>query len=202
MNNDIINALEILPNVLNTLSNYKIEQLKLVTLDNPGWYFSFNTSVPLLKKSIDWVKLDNTEDDWIYWRVNNNCFEFACSTRNLSKSFMVFFNHISEYINHKFKIRTDGIISHLEDWFYVSCNGDWEHTGGVKLFFKQHVWQLDVDFYDLNYDCDDKMISSHYDSDCNWFKCWTKDGHFFGNSTCNNLHEIVYAFVDYVNRQI
>ena len=197
MKNDIINALELLPSALDNFGCDRIERLELRSLDNPGWWFCFDASMALFKEDIDWVKSDKSEDDWLFWRVRGNGFEFACSNRNLTEGFAIFFRHLGECINFKFEIAADGLILNLENWFSDSCNGDWEHSGGFKLEWKESGWQFDADFYDLNYDRTVDIKSSHRNSERDWFKYRLDGEHFYAYSSSGNLHKILCALFNY-----
>jgi len=40
--------------------------------------------------ALDWVKIQRTEDDWIFYKVVDNRFEIKCGPKNLSESVGLF----------------------------------------------------------------------------------------------------------------
>lgn len=199
MKRDVVGALEILPSFLEERFNIGIDKLKLHSLDNPGWLFRFLPRAPFFKDDIDWVKLDKSDDDWLFWRIKSNCFEFACSKRNLFFALEIFFTRFGECSQNKFSVKSDELISNLENWYSDSCNDDWEHSGGVELYLDGAVWKLDVDFYDLVYDYENAKASACKNSDSDWYECSVHDEHFYGRASLNNLHVILEKLFESIN---
>jgi hypothetical protein len=65
--------------------------VKIETLDNPGWHIRINLKGSQSESStVNWVKIDRTESDWMHYRVNNKEFYSACGPLNLSEAIETF----------------------------------------------------------------------------------------------------------------
>ena len=65
--------------------------VKIDTLDNPGWQVHVDLrETRKHNSSLEPVKLDRTETNWIRYRVERNRFEIACGPLNLSEALEIF----------------------------------------------------------------------------------------------------------------
>lgn len=171
--------------------NYKFS---IRNLDNPGW----NSFIPMPKQSldIDWVSLENSEEDWIFWRISNGFFEFSCSPLNLAKSFSIFFKLIeAENIGNN----SYDLINALDSWFSRNCNGDWEHSNIVCIESLYDKWKVNIGFYDLVYPYEEFMPCRIFKSGINWYKYDLENKSFIGESSSRNLHKLLEGFIKNIN---
>jgi hypothetical protein len=122
--------------------------IHLGTLDNPGWFFTLDLhGTELEEKRFQTIKIDNSDDDWIFCRVKDNKFEGYCGACNLCEVLTLLRNWIENDLLtsevqsqvHIFKAREDLVpyaqndLLWLQNWYQVHCDGDWEHQNGVDL---------------------------------------------------------------------
>ncbi|HEX4642060.1 MAG TPA: immunity 53 family protein [Candidatus Acidoferrales bacterium] len=61
------------------------------TLDNPGWTLKINLAGTKAEdRSLERVKLERSERDWLQYWVANREFHAACGARNLSELIEIF----------------------------------------------------------------------------------------------------------------
>ena len=83
----------------------------------------------------------------------------------------------------------------LEDWYGSVCNGDWEHTYGVKIGTLDNPgWTVDIDLLEtpLAGAQLDRIVIDRTDDD--WVQYWVEDGVFKGCGGVRNLSEILRWF--------
>ena len=65
--------------------------ITIETLDNPGWKVKIDLKgTKAEKRTLDWVKVDRSENNWIHYRVKKFQFELACGALNLSEGLDIF----------------------------------------------------------------------------------------------------------------
>lgn len=70
--------------------------LTIETLDNPGWKFSVDLEASGVEgRDFDWVKLERSEHDWLFFRSTGSVFEAACGPLNLEETLEQFLDFIS-----------------------------------------------------------------------------------------------------------
>jgi hypothetical protein len=67
--------------------------IEIGTLDNPGWRVTIDlTGTKGENKTLDRMKLERTENDWLQYWVENRKFNAACGPKNLSELIDIFCN--------------------------------------------------------------------------------------------------------------
>jgi hypothetical protein len=92
----------------------------------------------------------------------------------------------------------DGILARLERWFAARCNGDWEHTNGVKIQnLDSPGWLAIVEV--LNTDLFGVKFDSVQEDQENgqWIRCDVKEGVFQGAGGLGSLNRILEIFLDW-----
>jgi hypothetical protein len=70
--------------------------IKVETLDNPGWVLRVDLcDTPLEHRHFDPIKIERTESDWVFCKVENNAFTGFGGVRNLIEIIQVFANWAS-----------------------------------------------------------------------------------------------------------
>jgi hypothetical protein len=65
--------------------------IKITTLDNPGWSITIDLEGATLSgRTIDRLKVDRTDLDWIACWIEQNRFEACCGPRNMEEVLTVF----------------------------------------------------------------------------------------------------------------
>ncbi len=87
------------------------------------------------------------------------------------------------------------------DWFATRCDGDWEHSAGIKITTIDNPgWSLEVRLQDTCMEGHTLEIVKTDRSEEDWFYCWTEDGNFNARGGPRNLAEMLGFFVDWSNR--
>lgn len=65
--------------------------ITIETLGNPGWRVKIGLQeTKAANRTLEWVNIRRTEDDWISYRVEKGQFSAACGPLNLSKTIRIF----------------------------------------------------------------------------------------------------------------
>jgi len=65
--------------------------IEIDSLDNPGWRITIElTGTKGENKSLDRMKLERTENDWLQCWVENRKFHAGCGPKNLSEAIDIF----------------------------------------------------------------------------------------------------------------
>jgi hypothetical protein len=93
-------------------------------------------------------------------------------------------------------------LDRLEQWFRSMCNGDWEHTYGLKIETLDNPgWIVTIDLRDtplfgLPFSA---IRQDHTESD--WLQCEIFEGNFRGTGGLDRLDEILKIFLDWAEVQ-
>lgn len=83
----------------------------------------------------------------------------------------------------------------LLNWFERQCDGDWEHSNGVRIGTLDNPgWCLTVSLYET--ECQSKPFQDiQIDrSEDDWLHCFVRDGKFEGPCGLKNLPEVLKIF--------
>ena len=94
------------------------------------------------------------------------------------------------------------VLERLQRWYFLNCNGDWEHTWGVKIEnIDNPGWMLTVDLEDS---CLQNILfqpSKHQGEDENdWVHCVKEGYKLRGACGPNNLNELLTLFLDWAEK--
>ncbi|MFC5268513.1 Imm53 family immunity protein [Kribbella qitaiheensis] len=65
--------------------------MALSPLDNPGWVLDVRIEDTELEGVVvDWHKIDDSEQSWIYWRSTGSMFEARCGSGDLTRALDAF----------------------------------------------------------------------------------------------------------------
>ena len=87
----------------------------------------------------------------------------------------------------------------LSNWFASNCDGDWEHSYGLKIETTDNPgWTVEIDLIDTDLQGQNFLNLDIERSEADWLKCWL-DGHTF-RIVCGpqNLSEAVLSFRHWV----
>lgn len=93
-------------------------------------------------------------------------------------------------------------LDRLEQWFQSMCNGDWEHTFGIKIETLDNPgWMVIIELRDTPlFEVPFSAIrQDHTESD--WLQCEIFEGNFRGTGSLGRLDEILRVFLDWAEGQ-
>jgi hypothetical protein len=95
-------------------------------------------------------------------------------------------------------------LKRLQSWYARECDGDWEHTSGVKIESLDNPgWSLTIDVYETDLNDRPFPIIERTATPANlddWIYCRVQDGRFFGAGGPSNLGELLEAFLQWAEQ--
>jgi hypothetical protein len=65
--------------------------VQIETVDNPGWRIIIDLrETKAAGQTLEWAKIERSDEDWLMYRVASDKFEAACGPLNLSEALEVF----------------------------------------------------------------------------------------------------------------
>lgn len=93
------------------------------------------------------------------------------------------------------------VLEGLQDWYISMCNGDWEHTYGIKIEnIDNPGWAISIELvgtplYEVKFDA----IKIQRADDDDWVQCRIENGNFEGRCGPKNLKEVIGIFLDFTS---
>ncbi|WP_231952490.1 immunity 53 family protein [Paenibacillus sp. AD87] len=88
----------------------------------------------------------------------------------------------------------------LQNWYYENCNGDWEHSYGVKIDTVDNPgWSVEINLTDTYLEKVPFESIEEERNDQDWFYCIVRDGVFHGAGGAMNLEEILIYFENWAS---
>lgn len=86
-------------------------------------------------------------------------------------------------------------IAWLEAWYQHNCDGNWEHSYGVKIETLDNPgWHVKIDLSETNYaGLKSEELRQDADND-DWLSCSITNGIFNGYGDCKKLGVIIHIF--------
>lgn len=93
-------------------------------------------------------------------------------------------------------------LARLQEWSVSQCNGDWEHTWGIKIDTLDNPgWRVRVDLGETELEkAPFETIKIDYEHTTNWVTCFIKDGQFNGRCGPNQLEKVLEIFLDWADK--
>jgi hypothetical protein len=90
----------------------------------------------------------------------------------------------------------------LESWYQSNCDGDWEHTNGIRIETLDNPgWSVEIDLHQTDYE-DTYFETIEYEkSSGDWVHCKVENNTFYGYGGATNLGEIIQIFRDWQSVQ-
>jgi hypothetical protein len=87
-------------------------------------------------------------------------------------------------------------IQHLQDWYRARCDGDWEHSFGVKIDTLDNPgWTLSIDLTDTPLE-KKKFAGYRYElSAHDWINCRVEEKQFRASGGPMKLEELIEVFL-------
>jgi hypothetical protein len=96
---------------------------------------------------------------------------------------------------------TADALARLETWYLAQCNGDWEHSYGVKIGTLDNPgWCFEIDLQETVLDGRAFAPVQIERSELDWLTCSIEDDRAF-HAYCgpHNLHEALGVFLDWAD---
>ncbi|WP_315792460.1 immunity 53 family protein [Paenibacillus sp. BIC5C1] len=88
----------------------------------------------------------------------------------------------------------------LQNWYLENCNGDWEHSYGVKIDTVDNPgWSVKIDLTDTYLEDVPFESIEEERTEEDWFYCIVRDGGFHGAGGASNLEEILIYFKNWAS---
>lgn len=83
----------------------------------------------------------------------------------------------------------------LQSWFVEQCDGDWEHTHGVRIATLDNPgWSLDIDLAETPLEGLEQSRHCDERDQNDWVSYEIKESKFIGNGGPTNLDELISIF--------
>lgn len=93
------------------------------------------------------------------------------------------------------------LLKRLQNWYQMHCNGDWEHSYGVKIDTLDNPgWKLSVDLSDTlleNVDFQEVCEGTSENKNRFWIDCRKKDNTFIGMGSVDSLEKLLSIFLEW-----
>lgn len=91
------------------------------------------------------------------------------------------------------------VIQRLQQWYLNNCNGDWEHTFGIRVETMDNPgWLIEIDLEETFLeDATPGEVVRLDRSDTDWLACEIKERKFIGYGGPSNLAELIQMFFDW-----
>lgn len=179
--------------------------IQIETLGNPGWYIKINIQkTELQNKIFKEIRMERTENDWFFCRVENGFFEGNCGTFNLIEVLQTFRNWSQNIfmgnlkdINKPSLKRTfpDDNLLWLIKWYDSQCDGYWEGSFGIQIEnLNKSGWDFSICIRETELE-HKKFQEIHMERiENDWLFCKVKNGFFEGSCGTYNLEEMLQSF--------
>jgi len=88
------------------------------------------------------------------------------------------------------------VIAQLDDWFLSNCDGDWEHTYGVKIETASNPgWVVTIDLTDTELEGVEFANVAIRRDDQDWLFCKVENNVFTGTGGPHSLNELLERFL-------
>ncbi|GIP49366.1 hypothetical protein D3C76_1591640 [compost metagenome] len=93
------------------------------------------------------------------------------------------------------------LICWLESWYESECNGDWEHSYGVKIgTIDNPGWSIQISLIETGLEFKAFNAVEIERDEGNWIHCRVQDGCFEGFGGPRNLEELIKTFKEWVEK--
>lgn len=88
--------------------------------------------------------------------------------------------------------------SWLMEWYHSHCDGDWEHSEGIKIGTLDNPgWFITVNLSETELQGKEFKTIIVERSETNWYHCFVRDNKFEGRCGPSNLPEVLKIFHDW-----
>jgi Immunity protein 53 len=95
---------------------------------------------------------------------------------------------------------TEAVLARIQEWYRSQCNGDWEHSYGVKIETLDNPgWLVSIDLTDTEWEHTLRPRKFVERSDIDWVQSEVTDRKFVGCGGVGNLCEVLELFLAIVS---
>lgn len=95
-------------------------------------------------------------------------------------------------------MKEDKILNEVVDWYAKNCNGDWEHSFGLKIDTLDNPgWRVEFDLAETELSSANMAPKNIERSESDWYRCFVKENVFYGYGGIRNLSEILKSFLEF-----
>ena len=92
-------------------------------------------------------------------------------------------------------------VKRLEDWFFIHCDNDWEHSNRIEIYNLDNPgWGVKIDLEETlleEIQFDKVEYGDSEDRTATWLKCYKEEKIFIGLGSYNMLEIILQRFLDW-----
>jgi Immunity protein 53 len=95
------------------------------------------------------------------------------------------------------KATDPSVFERLQRWYLAECNGDWEHSYGVKIDTLDNPgWVVTIDLFETGWADLNVPLEKVQRSDTDWLQVEVSGSRFVGCGGPLNLEQIIECFFD------
>jgi hypothetical protein len=93
------------------------------------------------------------------------------------------------------------VLTRLQQWYFANCNGDWEHSYGVRVeTIDNPGWLLAVQLTNTYLEAAAfSEVKVHRANENDWLQCRVEDGEFKGACGPLNFGELLSVFLKWAD---
>jgi Immunity protein 53 len=93
-------------------------------------------------------------------------------------------------------------ISELQQWYLSNCNGDWEHSYGIKIETLDNPgWKVGIELQETNLQNRSFVSIEIENNDDDWYNCQVKNYSFEAYGDPHKLNKLIEIFLDWAKSQ-
>src|SRR5687768_6594353 len=97
---------------------------------------------------------------------------------------------------------SESAIVRLQRWYRAQCDGDWEHSYGIKIETLDNPgWEINVDLRDTRWEDFRRPLEIVERSEGDWIHTKWTDACFNGAGGAGNFEELIERFLQIVETQ-
>src|SRR5688500_2077130 len=94
-----------------------------------------------------------------------------------------------------------GELTELQAWYASQCDGDWEHSYGIRISTLDNPgWRVTIDVDETPLAEREFTEVSDLAPEVRWMRCWVAEGKFEGAGGVPMLGSILRAFLDWAHQ--
>ena len=95
----------------------------------------------------------------------------------------------------------NNVFDSLQNWYYLQCDGDWEHEFGIKIDTLDNPgWSVVIDLKNTLLENKSFNEIDQCINEDSWIQCEVKDQKFNGAGGPKNLNDIIGIFVAWAKK--
>ena len=93
----------------------------------------------------------------------------------------------------------NGPLERLQEWYAANCDGEWEHSYGIKIETLDNPgWRIEVDLAGTTDEVRDFLEIRREGDDGSWVVCWKEDARLQAACGPKDLTEVLGLLADWL----